>query len=62
MVWFIKWGWAGEKGRGVKAEVSRCVIGRSVVFFPEGKCYQKLESIPPSIFVEKKLELPKVEK
>ena len=30
----------GGEGRGVKAGVSRCIIGGSVVFFPEGKCYQ----------------------
>ena len=42
-VWFIKWGWDGREGRGVKAEVSRCIIGgggASVVFFTEGKCCQ----------------------
>ena len=35
------------------------------VFFPEGEygkiCYQKLESIQPSIFIERKLELLYVE-
>ena len=38
-----------------------CVIGGLVVFFPEGKYYQKLESISPSIFVERKLQLLYVE-
>ena len=33
-------GLGGGEGRGVKAGVSRCIIGGSVVFFPEGKCYQ----------------------
>ena len=36
-------------------------VGGSVVFFPEGKYYQKLENIPPSIFVERKLEFLYVE-
>ena len=40
-VWFIKPGLGWGEGRGVKAGVSRCIIGGSVVFFlPEGKCYQ----------------------
>ena len=48
-------------GGGGRAGVSRCIIGGLVVFFPEGKYYQKLESISPSIFVERKLQLLYVE-
>ena len=54
-------GRGGGLGTGVKAGVSRCIIGGSVVFSPEGKYHQKLESIPPSIFAERKLELLYVE-
>ena len=30
-----------ERERGVKAGVSRCIIGGSLVFFPEGKMPSK---------------------
>ena len=43
--------------RGVKAGVSRCIIGGRWSSSQREKCHPKLESIPPSIFVERKLEL-----
>ena len=51
--------------RGIKGKSFQCIMGMLEVLFPEGKygkiCYQKLETIPPSIFIERKLELLYVE-
>ena len=50
------WGLGGKRGRGgVKGGVSRCIMGEAGrrSSFQREKCYQKLESISPSIFVER---------
>ena len=58
-VGFIKWGFGGwgvrGEGGGVKAGVSRCIMGEAGrrSSFQREKCYQKLESISPSIFIER---------
>ena len=56
-------GWGG--GGGVKGMSFWMYYVGVGVFFPEGEygkiCYQKLESIQPSIFIERKLELLYVE-
>ena len=53
-------GLEGREG-GVKAGVFRCIIGGRWSSSQWEKCHQKLESIPPSIFVERKSELLYVE-
>ena len=58
-------GVGGGWGGGVKGTSFWMYYVGVGVFFPEGEygkiCYQKLESIQPSIFIERKLELLYVE-
>ena len=53
-------GLEGREG-GVRAGVFRCIIGGRWSSSQWEKCHQKLESIPSSIFVERKSELLYVE-
>ena len=60
-VWFIKSGLGWGEGRGVKAGVSRCIIGGSVVFVPEGKMLSNIQRFQ-EIFKKKKQVLTFIER